>query len=151
MKPSPGPFALIVTIHLQVRWEMRHYGGSSEPGNFEKPFEVWEGRFLPTGSVGDAAKIKPFETALGLNQAASQASQPGPAAAAAGTPAADGGGGDGTDVQVIELARKIFRGGSSNQTTRTKERNLRGAYSNSQFQICLCHELIKAMRLISFK
>ena len=68
-----------------------------------------------------AAKVNTFEIALGLNQAESQASQPGPAAAAAGPPAADGGGGTdaagppaadgggggGTDAQVIELTRKI--------------------------------------------
>ena len=71
-----------------------------------------------------AAKVKSFESALGLNQAASQASQPGPAAAAAGPPATVGGGGGGTDAQVIELTRK----GSSNRTTRTKEGYLRGAY-----------------------
>ena len=60
-----------------------------------------------------AAKAKKIETALGLNKAASQAPQPGPAAAdgggcieAAGHPAADGGGGGGTDAQVIELTRK---------------------------------------------
>ena len=65
-----------------------------------------------TGSVRGAAIVKTFKTALGLNQAASQAFQPGPAAAdcgggtdAAGPPAADGGGGGGTDVQVIELTR----------------------------------------------
>ena len=58
-------------------------------------------------------KSQKIETALGLNQAASQALQPGPAAAdcgggtdAAGPPAADGGGGGGTDAQVIELTRK---------------------------------------------
>ena len=54
-----------------------------------------------------AAKAKTFETALGLNQAASQASQPGPAAAAAELPGADSGGGGGTDAQVIKMARKI--------------------------------------------
>ena len=61
-----------------------------------------------------AAKAKKIETALGHNQAASHAPQPGPAAAdcgggtdAAGPPAADGGGGAGTDAQVIELTRKI--------------------------------------------
>ena len=65
------------------------------------------------GSVRDAPKAKKIETALRLNQAASQAPQPGPAAAdcggctdAAGPPAADGGGGGGTDAQVIELTRK---------------------------------------------
>ena len=72
-----------------MRWEMRHDGGSSQPGDIEKHFEIWEGRFLRTGSVGDTAKVKTFETALKLNQAASQASQPGPAAAAAGPPTAD--------------------------------------------------------------
>ena len=53
------------------------------------------------------------KAALGLNQAASQAPEPGPAAAecggctdAAGPPAADGGGGGGTNAQVIELTRK---------------------------------------------
>ena len=88
---------------------MRHGGGSSQPGDIEKHFEVSEGRLLRTGSFGDAAKAKTFETALGLNQAASQASQSGPAAAAAGNPAVDGGGrgGGGTDAQVIELTRKI--------------------------------------------
>ena len=58
---------------------------------------------------------------MGLNRAASQASQPGPAAAKAEPPAADGGGGTdaaeppaadsggggGTDAQVIKMARKI--------------------------------------------
>ena len=60
-----------------------------------------------------AAKAKKIETALGLDQAASQAPQSGPAAAdgggctdAAGPPAADGGGSGGTDAQVIELTRK---------------------------------------------
>ena len=47
-----------------------------------------------------AARVETFETALGLNKAASQAAQPGPAAAA------DRGGGGGTDAQVVELARK---------------------------------------------
>ena len=32
-----------------------------------------------------------------------------------------------------------------------KKRNLRGVYSNSQFHICLCHELFEAMSLISPK
>ena len=74
-------------------------------GHNEKHFEVSESRFLRTGSVSDAAKVKTFDTALGLNQAANQASQPGPAAAAAGPPTADGGGrgGAGTDAQVTEL------------------------------------------------
>ena len=87
---------------------MRHNGGSSQPGDIEKQFEVWEGRFLRTSSVGDAAKFKTSETALRLSQAASQASQSGPDAAAAEPLAADGGGrgGAGTDAQVIELARK---------------------------------------------
>ena len=79
-------------------------GGSSQPRDIEKHFEVWEGKVLRTGSVRGAAKVKTFETALGLNQAASQAPQPGPAAAAAGPPGADGGGG--TDALVIELTRK---------------------------------------------
>ena len=88
---------------------MRHNGGSSQPGDIEKQFEVWEGRFLRTSSVGDAAKFKTSETALRLSQAASQASQSGPDAAAAEPLAADGGGrgGAGTDAQVIELSRKI--------------------------------------------
>ena len=62
-----------------------------------------------TGSVGGAAEVITLETALGLNQAASQDSQPVPAAAAAGPPAADGGSGGGTNAQVIELAREISR------------------------------------------
>ena len=105
---------------------MRPDGGSSQSADIEKHSEVWEGRILRTGSVGDAAKVKTLESALGLNQAASQAPQPGNAAAAAGHPAADGGGGGGgtdaagpptadgdgrggagTDAQVIELTRKI--------------------------------------------
>ena len=86
---------------------MRNDGGSSQPGDIEKHFKVCECRFLRTGSVGGAAKVKTFETALGLNQAASQASQLGPATDAAGPPTADGGGGGGTDTQVIELKRKI--------------------------------------------
>ena len=104
---------------------MRQSGGSSQPGDIGKHFDVWEGRFLRTGSVGDDAKVITFETALGLNQAASQDYQPGPAAAATGPPAADGDGGGGTDAvgppaadgrgrggagtdaQVIELTRKI--------------------------------------------
>ena len=60
-----------------------------------------------------AAKAKTFESALELDQAASRAPQPGPAAVdgggctdAAGLPAADGGGGGGTDAQVIEVTRK---------------------------------------------
>ena len=69
--------------------------------------------------MGGASEANTFETALGLNQAASRASQPGPAAAAAGPPAADRGdctdaagppvadGSGGTDAQVIELAREI--------------------------------------------
>ena len=98
---------------------MRNDGGSSQPGVIER--QVWEGKLLRTGSVGGAAKTKKYETALGFNPAVSQASQPGPAAAAAGPlaadgfggtdaagpPAADGGGGGGTDAQVIELTRKI--------------------------------------------
>ena len=107
-----------------MRWETRHDSGSSQPGDIGKHFEVWEGRFLRTGSVSDAAQVKTFETALGPNQVASQAFQPGLVAAAAGPPAADGGGGvtdaagpptaDGggrggadTDAQVTELTRKI--------------------------------------------
>ena len=86
---------------------MRNCGGSSQPGDIEKHLEVWEGRSLRTGSAVGAAKVKTFETALGLNQDVSQASRPGPAAAAVGLPAADGGGGGGTDAQVIELTRKI--------------------------------------------
>ena len=105
---------------------MRHGGGSSQPGDTEKHFKTWEGRFLSTGSVGDNAKVKTFETALGLNQAASRAPQPGLFAAAAGSPATDigsggggtdaagspaagcgGRGGAGNDAQVTELARKI--------------------------------------------
>ena len=68
-------------------------GGSSQPGDIEKHCKAWEGRFLRTGSVGGFAKVKTSETALGLNEAAGQASQPGAAAAAAGPPTADGGGG----------------------------------------------------------
>ena len=91
-----------------MRIEMRNDGSSSsEPGNIENHFEVWEGRFPRKGSAGGAATVKTFETAWGLNQASSQAPQPGPAAAAAGLPVADGGGGGGTDAQVIELAREI--------------------------------------------
>ena len=100
---------------------MRNGGGSSQPGDIERHFEVWEGKVLRTGSVRGDEKVKTFETAFGLNQAASQASQPGPAAAAAGPPtadggggidaagppAADGGGGGATDALVIELTRKI--------------------------------------------
>ena len=98
---------------------MRNGGGSSQPGDIEKHLEVWEGKVLRTRSVRGAAKVKTFETGFGHNQAASQASLPGPAAAAAGPPAADGGGGTdaagplaadgggggGTDAQVIELTR----------------------------------------------
>ena len=40
---------------------MRNDGGSSQPGGVEKHFVVWEGRFLRTGSVGGAAKVKIFE------------------------------------------------------------------------------------------
>ena len=70
------------------------------------------------GPVRGAAVVKFFETAMGLNQAASQASQLGPAAAAAGPPAVDGGGGGGTDAKAIELARKIFAmGGSVTQSS----------------------------------
>ena len=46
----------------------------------------------PHASSHNAAKDETLETVLGLNQAASQASQPGPAAAADGPPAVDGGG-----------------------------------------------------------
>ena len=95
----PGPFALLVPIH-------RNDGGSSQPEDIEKHFKAREGRVLRTGSVRGGAKVKTFETALGLNQAVCRASQPGPTAAAAGPPA-DCGGGGGTDDQVIELARKI--------------------------------------------
>ena len=104
-----------------MRWKKRQDGSSSEPGDIEKHFEVWEGRFPRKGSVGGAAKVKTFETTLGLNQVTSQASQPGPDAAAAGPPAAhgsggtdaagpsfaDGGGGGGTDARITELKRKI--------------------------------------------
>ena len=75
-----------------MRWEMRDGSGSSQPGDIEKHFEVWEGKVLRTGSVRGAEKVKTFESALGLNQATNRASQPGPAAAAAGPPTADGGG-----------------------------------------------------------
>ena len=71
---------------------MRNDGGSSQPGDIEKHFEVWEGKVLRTGSVRGAAKVKTFETALGLYQASSRASKPGPA---------------GTDASPIELIRKI--------------------------------------------
>ena len=74
--------------------------------------KVWEGRFLRTGSAGDAAEVKTFETALGLNQAASLASQPGPAAAADKPPAADGGGGGGTDAAGPPAADGCGRGGA---------------------------------------
>ena len=100
---------------------MRDDGGSSQPGDIEKHFGVWEYMVPQTGSVRGAAKAKKIKTALGLNQASSRASQPGPADAAAGPPAADGGGGTeaagppavdgggggGTDAQVIELTCKI--------------------------------------------
>ena len=73
---------------------------------------AWEGKVVRKGSVRGAAKATTFETALGLDQAASRAPQPGPPAAdgggctdAAGPPAADGGGGGGTDAHVIELTR----------------------------------------------
>ena len=105
---------------------MRNGGGSSQSGDIDKHVRVWTGMPLPTGSVRSADKVESFEAALRLNQGASQASQPGTAAAAAGPPAADGGdgtgaagspaadggggtasGGGGTDVQVIELTRNI--------------------------------------------
>ena len=86
---------------------MRNSGGSSQPVDIERHCEVWESKVLRTGSLRGSAKLKTLETALGLNQAVSQASQPRPAAAAAGPPTADGGGG-GTDAQVIVLARKNF-------------------------------------------
>ena len=91
---------------------MRNGGGSFEPGGNDKHSEVWKGKVILKGSVRGAANLNPFNTALGLNQGASQASQPGSAAAAAGPPAVDGGGGTaseggGTDAQAIELARKI--------------------------------------------
>ena len=71
--------------------------------------------------MGGASEAKTFETSLGLNQTASQVSQPGPAAATAGPPAAEYGGGTdaagptfagkgsggGTSAQVIELTHKI--------------------------------------------
>ena len=98
-------------------------GGSGQLGDIEKHIPIWEGRFLRTSSVGDAAKFKTSETALRLSQAASQASQSGPDAAAAEPLAADGGGrgGAGTDAQVIELARKISA--MEAQIERIEERN----------------------------
>ena len=104
---------------------MRNDGGSSQPGDIEKHFEVWEGKVLRKSSVRGAAKAITSYTALGLKETASQVSQPGPAAAggggtyAAGPPGADGGGGGGTDAQVIELTRKISA--MEAQQTRTKE------------------------------
>ena len=95
-----------------MRWKKRQDGSSSEPGDIEKHFKAWEGRFLRTSSVGDAAVVKSFETAFGLNQSASQASQPGPAAAAAGPPAANGGGGGGTDAAGPSAADGRGRGGA---------------------------------------
>ena len=72
-------------------------------GDMAKQFKVWQSKQFPTGTVSDALN---FQNELGLNQPASQAPQPGPAAAAAWSPAADGGGG--TDAQVTELARMII-------------------------------------------
>ena len=100
---------------------MRNDCGSSQPGDIEKHYEVWEGKVHRTGSVRGAAKVKTFETALGLNRASSKAPRPGPAAAAAGSPAADGGGGGGTDAQVIELTRKISAMGA--QIEQLEQRN----------------------------
>ena len=81
-------------------------GDRSQPGDIEKHFEVWKGRFLSTGSVGSAAK---FETALGLSQAADgpPTADGGGGTDAAGPPTTDGGGGGGTDAQAMELTRKI--------------------------------------------
>ena len=45
-----------------MRREMRNGGGSSQPGDIEKQFEVWEGKVLRTGSVRGAAKVKTFDT-----------------------------------------------------------------------------------------
>ena len=89
---------------------MRNDGGSSQPGDIETKIVVWEGKVLRTGSVRGAAKVKTFETALGLNRASSQASQPGAAAAAAEPPAADGGGG--TDAAGPSAADGSGRGGA---------------------------------------
>ena len=99
-----------------MRFE-KYGGGSCQPGDIEKHYKVWKGRVLRTGSVDSPTAL---ETALGLNQTASQTSQPGAAAAAAGPPfadggsgidgagppTADGGGGGGTDAQAIEFKRK---------------------------------------------
>ena len=84
---------------------MRNGGGSCEPWDIDNHSRVWKGEILRTDSVRGAANLKTFNTSLRLNQGASQAIQPGTASAAAGPPAADGGGG--TDAQAIELTRKI--------------------------------------------
>ena len=42
---------------------MPNDGGSCQPGDIEKHSKAWEGRFLCTGSVGGAAKIKTIKTA----------------------------------------------------------------------------------------
>ena len=62
--------------------------------DIEDHCKAWEGRFLRPGYVFDVLK---FETALGLIQGASQASQLGAAAAATRLPAADGGGGNSSE------------------------------------------------------
>ena len=98
-----------------MRWEVRNDGGSSQPGDIEKHLKTWEGKALRTGSVRGAAEVKTFKTALGLNQATSKASQPGPSAAA------DGSGGGGTDAQVVELIRMISAMGA--QIEQRKQRN----------------------------
>ena len=41
---------------------MRNDGGSSQPGDIEKHFEVWKGKVLRRGSVRGAAQVKTFET-----------------------------------------------------------------------------------------
>ena len=100
-------------------------------------------------------QVKRFEALLRLKQGASNLSQPGAAAAADGPPAADGVGvtasGGGVADAVIEFTRKVSRVGSSNRTTRRKERKLRGVSSKSRFQILLDPYLFQAFRLISPK
>ena len=88
-------------------------GGSGHLGDIEKHIRIWEGRSLPTGPVRGSKQVERSEAALRLRQGASKASQPGPAAAAAGPPAADGGGGTSAAGSPAAIrGRRSSRGGS---------------------------------------
>ena len=132
----------------------KYDGGSCKPEDIGDHFNAWKGRCFRTGCVGNVPK---FETALGLFQGASLASQPGAAAAATGHPAADGGGGTasgggGTDAQVIDLTRKISALEDQIEEFEERNANLEESLQSSNFKLSslLTHFKQCAVSLPSF-